>query len=218
MALLLWCIIEPMFENREEAASKLCLKLKSVVKGKDIVVIALVRGGVVLGKIIADYFKAPLDILVIKKIGAPLNDELAIGAVGPENTVYWNNGLCKALGLSQKEKLKLKKEKEEQRRAQEKLFESCHIDFKKKSVILVDDGVATGATAIAAAKFLKKKDVKEIIIAIPVISKDTLLSIKRYFDAVCSLKIVKDFYAVGQFYRSFSQIENEQVIKILSKI
>lgn len=207
-----------MFENREEAASKLCLKLKSVAKGKDIVVIALVRGGVVLGKIIADYFKAPLNILVIKKIGSPLNDELAIGAVGPKNTVYWNNDLCNALGLSQKEKLKLRKEKEEQRKTQEKLFKSCHIDFKKKSVILVDDGVATGATAIAAAIFLKKEKAQEIILTVPVISKDTLLYIKRYFDNVCSLKIVKDFYAVGEFYRNFSQIENDQVIKILSKI
>lgn len=207
-----------MFENREEAASKLCLKLKSVAKGKDIVVIALARGGVVLGKIIADYFKAPLNILVIKKIGSPLNDELAIGAVGPKNTVYWNNDLCNALDLSQKEKLKLRKEKEEQRKTQEKLFESCHIDFKKKSVILVDDGVATGATAIAAAIFLKKEKAQKIILTVPVISKDTLLYIKRYFDNVCSLKIVKDFYAVGQFYRNFSQIENDQVIKILSKI
>ena len=205
-----------MFENREEAASKLCLKLKSIVKGKDIVVIALVRGGVVLGKIIADHFKAPLDILVIKKIGASLNNELAIGAVGPENTVYWNNDLCKALGLSQKEKLELKREKERQRREQEKLFKSRHIDFKKKSVILVDDGIATGATAIVAAKFLKKKDVKEIILAIPVIPKDTLINIKEYSDIVLSLKIVKDFYAVGEFYRDFPQIENEQVIKLLN--
>lgn len=213
-----WCIIESMFEDREEAASKLCLKLKSVVKDKDIVVIALARGGVVLGKIIADYFKAPLDVLVIKKIGSPLNSEFAIGAVGPKNTVYWNYDLCKALGLSQTEKLKLRKEKEEQRRAQEKLFKSCHIDFKKKSVILVDDGVATGATAITAAIFLKKEKAQEIILAIPVISKDTVLNIKRYFDKVCSLKIIKAFYAVGQFYRNFPQIENDQVIKILSKI
>ncbi len=205
-----------MFDNREEAASKLCLKLKNAVKGKDIVVVALLRGGVVLGKIIADYFKSPLDILVVKKIGAPLNSELAIGSVGPKNTVYWNNDLCKALGLSQKEKLKLKKEKEKQRKEQEKLFESCRIDFKKKSVILVDDGVATGATAIAAAIFLRKENAQEIILAIPVISKDTSLNIKRYFDDVCSLKIVKDFYAVGQFYRNFPQIENEQVIKLLA--
>ncbi len=205
-----------MFENREEAALKLCLKLKSAVKGKDIVVIALVRGGVILGKIIADNFKAPLDIIVIKKIGAPGNNELAIGAVGPKNTAYWNNDLCKVLGLSQKEKLELKKEKERQRREQEKLFKSRHIDFRKKSVILVDDGIATGATAIVAAKFLKKSKGKKVILAVPVISKDTLINIKEYFDMVLSLKIVKDFSAVGEFYKSFPQVENEQVIKILA--
>jgi predicted phosphoribosyltransferase len=207
-----------MFEDREEAASKLCLKLRRVVKDKDIVVIALARGGVVLGKIIADYLKAPLDVLVVKKIGAPLNNELAIGAVGPEGAVYWNNDLCKALGLSQKEKSELKREKERQRREQEELLKVKHIDFNKKSVILVDDGIATGATAIAASRFLKKKNVKEVILAIPVISKDTLFSIKRYFDMVCSLEIVEDFYAVGEFYRNFPQIENEQVIRILTNL
>lgn len=210
------CIICGMFENREEAASKLCLKLKSVVKDKDIAVIALVRGGVVLGKIIADYFRAPLDILVIKKIGAPLNNELAIGAVGPQNTAYWNNDLCKILGLSQKEKAELKREKERQRREQEKLFKIRHIDFKKKSVILVDDGIATGATATVAAKFLRKSKAKKVILAVPVISKDTLINIKEYFDMVLSLKIVKDFSAVGEFYKSFPQVENEQVVKLLN--
>lgn len=204
-----------MFENREEAASKLCLKLKNVAKGKDIVVIALVRGGVVLGKIIADYFKAPWDILVVKKIGAPGNNELAIGAVAPGNIVYWNRNLCKELGLSKKEKIELKNEKEKQRRAQEKLLGGRHIDFREKSIILVDDGVATGATVIAASKFLKKNGAKEVILAVPVISKDILVNIKRYFDIVCILKSLYNFYAVGQFFRNFPQVENEQVIAIL---
>ncbi len=205
-----------MFENREEAAVKLCLKLKSVVKDKNIVVIALVRGGVVLGKVIADYFKAPLDILVIKKIGAPQNSELAVGATGPGNTIYWNNDLCKALGLSEKEKIELKKEKDRQKREQEKLLEGKHIDIKGKSVILVDDGIATGATAIAASEFFKKNGVKEVILAVPVISKDTLVDIKRYFDTICILKSVNNFYAVGQFFRNFPQVENEQVKRLLN--
>ncbi|MCL5434834.1 MAG: phosphoribosyltransferase [Patescibacteria group bacterium] len=205
-----------MFEDREEAAAKLCLKLKNVVEGKNIVVVALVRGGVVLGKVIADYFKAPLDIIVVKKIGAPQNSELAIGAIGPGNTVYWNNDLCKALGLSKKEKLKLKNEKEEERKTQEKLLGRQRIDIKKKSVILVDDGVATGTTVIAARKFFKKTGAKEVILTVPVISKDTLINIKRYFDSVCILKSVSNFYAVGQFFRNFPQVENEQVIEMLT--
>lgn len=204
-----------MFEDREEAAAKLCLKLKSVVKDKNVVVIALVRGGVVLGKIIADYFKAPWGILVIKKIGAPQNSELAIGAVAPGNIVYWNRDLCEQLSLSKEQKGELRKEKEEQRRAQEKLLGGKHIDFRGKSVILVDDGVATGATVIAAGKFLKRNGAKEIILAVPVISKDILVSIKRYFDIVCILKSIYNFYAVGQFFRNFPQVENEQVIALL---
>lgn len=205
-----------MFEDREEAAARLCKKLKKIIKGRNIVVIALTRGGVVLGKIIADYFKKPLDILVVKKIGAPGNSELAIGAVGPENTVYWNKDLCKTLALSQQEKLELKKEKEKERRRQERLLKSNRINFKRKSIILVDDGVATGATVIAASKYLKNGRAKEIILAAPVISKDTLIDIEKYFDGVCILECAENFYAVGQFYRHFEQIENEQVNRIMA--
>ncbi len=83
-----------MFEGREEAATKLCEKLKPLVKRKKIIVLALARGGVILGKVISTYFKVPLDVLVVKKIGAPHNSELAIGAVAPGNIVYWNRNLC----------------------------------------------------------------------------------------------------------------------------
>ena len=205
-----------MFEDREEAAARLCKKLKKIVEGKNIVVIALTRGGVVLGKIIADYFKKPLDILVVKKIVAPGNSELAIGAVAPGNTVYWNKDLCKTLALSRQEKLELKKEKENERRNQERLLKSNHINFKRESVILVDDGVATGATVIASSKYLKNGKAKEIILAAPIISKDTLINIKKYFDNVYILECAENFYAVGQFYRHFEQIENEQVNRIMA--
>ncbi len=207
-----------MFEDREEAAVKLTKKLKKIVRNKDVAVIALVRGGVVLGKIIADYFNSSLDIMVIKKIGAPDNSELAIGAVGPKNTVYWNNRLCNILNISEEEKLKLKERKEVERIQQEVILKHSRVDFKEKTVILVDDGIATGATVITAARFLRKEKVEKVILAVPVLSKDTLRNIKKYFDTVVYLLAVGDFYAVGEFYKNFPQVENEQVLKILGKI
>ena len=207
-----------MFAGREDAARKLCIKLKPLSKRKKIIVLALTRGGVVLGKIISSYFKAPLEVLVVKKISAPGDRELAVGAVAPGNIVYWNKDLCRQLSLSKEEKSNLKNEKEKERKEQEKLFKGEHIDIRGKSVILVDDGVATGATAIAASKYLKRIGAKEIILTVPVVSEDTLFYIKRYFDTIYSLKIVNNFYAVGQFFRNFPQVENEQVLKILGKI
>lgn len=204
-----------MFLDREEAGEKLCFKLKKYTGSKKCVVIALARGGVILGKVIAGYFNFPLDALVVKKIGAPQDSELAIGAVGPKNTVYWNNDLCKALKIGKTEKNELKKAKEKARKEQEGFLSIRNMGLSGKSIILVDDGIATGATAIAASKFLKKEKTKEIILAVPVISADTLVNIRRYFDTVCFLKRVKLFYAVGQFYKSFPQIENEEVRKIL---
>ncbi len=206
-----------MFLDREEAGEKLCFKLEKYVRDRNCIVIALARGGVVLGKVIADYFKLPLDVLVIKKVGAPRNSELAIGAVGPKNTVYWNNDLCQVLGIGKTEKLELKKAKESARKEQESLLPIKNIGLSGKSVILVDDGIATGATAIAAGKFLKKEKAKETILAVPVMPNDALVDIKRYFDIVCVLKKVNFFYAVGQYYKNFPQIENEEVARILGR-
>jgi putative phosphoribosyl transferase len=207
-----------MFENREEAGQRLFWELKKIVKNKDIVVVALARGGAVLGRIIADRFGFALNVVVVKKIGAPGNSELALGAVAPKNTVYWNNKLCRFYKISKAEKLKLRERTEVERIKQEVILKQNGVDFKGKTVILVDDGIATGATAIAALKYLRKEKVKEIILAVPVLSGDTLRVVKLYFDTVIYLFIAEEFNAVGEFYKDFPQVENEQVLKILGKI
>ena len=207
-----------MFEDRREAGIKLSLKIQKILKNKKFIVVALARGGVVLGKIISESFDVPLDILVVKKIGAPQNPELAIGAVGPLDTVYWNDSLCKDLGIKEEEKRSLRERKEVERIKQEVILKGNGVDFKGKTVILVDDGIATGSTAIVASYALRKKKAKEVILAVPVASKDTLRDIKRYFDTVIYLLSVWNFYAVGEFYKNFPPVENEQVLKILGKI
>lgn len=206
-----------MFESREDAAIKLSIKLLKTVKNKNVVVVALTRGGVVLGRIIANYLNSPLDIVVVKKIGAPDNSELAIGVVGPKKTVIWNNAILSSLNLDKKEKDKLRKIKDKEREAQEELFNKGRKlpKLSNKSIILVDDGVATGATVLCAQKYLKKEKVRQITLAVPVIAEDTLRDINEYFDMVIYLKKPKYFYAVGQFYKRFLQITDKEVVKLL---
>lgn len=205
-----------MFEDRAAAGFILAKKLEKFANGKDVLVLGLTRGGVVVAKVIATFLNANFDILVVKKIGLLSDPELAIGAVAPKNTVFWNDDLIETINISEEEKNRLKKLKENERKQQEKdLRVVPPLEISGKTVILVDDGVATGASVIAAWKFIKKEKAREIILAVPVIATDILRDIKKYFDMVIYLKSARDFQAVGQFYKNFPQIENSQVKELL---
>ncbi len=206
-----------MFRNREEAGELLAQKLVSVIKNEDVIVLGIPRGGVVVAKEIAKRFDLPLDIVVVKKIGAPTNPELAIGAVGPKATVFWDEILCRHLTISVETKKTLQIEKDKERKAREKLLRGTKpmLQLKGKTVIVVDDGVATGATVMTAQRYLKKEKAKEIILAIPVVSSDTFIILKEYFDNIVVLRVEDYFSAVGQFYQEFPQVEDDEVIKIL---
>ncbi len=206
-----------MFDNRKQAGQVLAEKLKEYQGGKGVVILGIPRGGVIVAKTIADVLQLPLDIVIVKKIGAPHNSELAMGAVGSMGVVYWDDELCKRLKVTRAERLELRSKKLEELREREKAFRANKkvIDIRGKTVIMVDDGVATGATAMAAAKFVKKMGAQKIILAVSVIAKDTLLNIKRYFDDVVFLESPEEFYAVGQFYKEFNQVTDEEVIKML---
>lgn len=208
-----------MFNNREEAAQMLSVKLLASVKEKNIIVIALARGAVAMGKIIANYLSVPFDILVLKKIGAPQNKELAIGVIGPKNTVFWNKDILERLRLSKEEMALLRKEKEKERKKLEKELRlgKNPLNLFNKTVVLADDGVATGATVMTAEAYLRKQKVKKIILATPVIARDTYKEIKGFFDKIILIKKPKNFYAVGQFYKSFRQVEDREVKDILKK-
>lgn len=207
-----------MLESREQAGQLLGENLAQYKGRPDVVVLGIPRGGVVVAKAVAQALGAPLDVVVIKKIGAPNNSELAIGAVGPMGVVYWDNKLCRRLGVNQNEKLKMKNEKLRELEEREKLLrgKKGYASLKNRTVIVVDDGVATGATSLAAAKFIKKMKAKKIILTTPVIAKDTLIDIKRYFDEVIFLEAPEEFYAVGQFYEEFPQVTDDEVIQILN--
>ena len=206
-----------MFEDRQQAGFLLAQKLEKFANRKNILVLGLARGGVVVAKVISTYLNAPLDILVVKKIGAPNNPELAAGAVAPKDTVYWNKELVQTLEIKPVFAEKLWRGKQKEREEQEKILgRDKPLEISGKTVILVDDGVATGASVIAASIFLKKEKAKESILAVPVIAKDTLSDIRRYFDMIVVLEIAREFHAVGQFYKYFPQVENEEVTEVLN--
>lgn len=205
-----------MFKNREEAGKLLGEKLRAYAQ-KDILVIGITRGGVVVAKTLASVLKVPLDIIVVKKIGAPNNPELAIGAVGPSGVTYWDKILCERLGVSKSQKLNLKNKKLLEQKQLAKLLrkDDSYVSISEKTIILIDDGVATGATVMTAVKFFKKIGVKKILLATPVIARDTLERVKKYFSQVIFLESPFQFYAVGQFYKEFPQVEDKEIKRLL---
>lgn len=207
-----------MFEDRLDAGFKLCPKLKKYSDKKDVIVVGLTRGGVITAKAISDFLHLKLYALVVKKISAPENKELAIGAMASKTSVYWNREIVKDLKLTknQKEELIMQKEKEIKTLTKFLGLKTYKKEFKNKRIILVDDGVATGATVVAASLYLKSVKVKKIIISSPVIAYDTFNNIKKYFDNIICLIKSGDFYAVGQFYKNFPQISDQEVARILT--
>lgn len=207
-----------MFEDREDAGRKLCPKLKKFLNKKDCLIVGLTRGGVVTAKEISSTLNLPLKIMVIKKIGAPQNPEFAIGATTSLGDTYWDLKLIKRFNISKREKELLVRKKIIEAKTLENYLKikNKSIDLEDKTVILVDDGIATGASVLTAQKYLKRTGVKNIVIATPVIAYDTLINIKKYFDTVISLQKRKDFHSVGQFYDNFEEISDEKVARILN--
>lgn len=206
-----------MFEDRTDAANKLCPKLSKFSDNKDTIVVGLTRGGVVTAKVISNCLNLKLKAITIKKIGAPGNSELAIGAIISKKDIYWNEDLCKDLEIDENKKreLILEKEKELKNLADKLQFAANEDEYKGKVIILTDDGVATGVSVITAAKYLKKYGAKKIILATPVIALDTLSNIKDYFDDIVYLEGKEDFYSVSEFYNNFEQISDKKVANLL---
>ncbi|MEO9277286.1 MAG: phosphoribosyltransferase family protein [Nitrososphaera sp.] len=205
-----------MFHDRIDAAKKLAVKLDGVKK-ENPVILAIPRGGVVTGDVIAKMLDAPLDIVISRKIGSPNNPELAIGAVIHDGSFFPNSSLIDALGV-QSDYLdeQITDQLNEIQRRLKKFRGSVNYDLKDKTVVLVDDGIATGATVFVALEWIKKQKPKRVIVAIPVGPKDTIDRLRQVAEVV----VLHDpviFGAVGEFYDSFDQVEDDEVVEILGR-
>lgn len=206
-----------VFQNRVEAGKKLAPKVEGYKASKNLVVLAIPRGGVVVGKELSENLCSPLDVIVTKKIGAPGNPELAIGAVGTIGKPVINEELAARVGADEEyiKKQIAKIKKEIKRREKKFRGNRPQLDLKDKVVVLTDDGVATGATMEAAVEVVRQLEPKKIVVAVPVIARDSLARIEAKADEVIYLDAPELFFAVGQFYKEFEQVEDKEVEEIL---
>lgn len=207
------------FKDRKSAGILLKEKLTNYNQAKDCLIVGLPRGGVVTAFQIAEGLHLPLEIMCPRKLRAPFNPELAIGAVTETSVPYLNQDLIEALGVTDKyisQEIKVRQQ-EAKLRLQNYRKNRTFSEMKGKTVIIVDDGLATGSTMLAAISEAKTKGAKKIIVAIPVSHPDTLKRVKEKADEVICLFSSPMFYAVGQFYEEFDQTEDVEVLEILDK-
>lgn len=210
------------FRDRRDAAALLAKKLKEIygkqfLKDKPLI-LAIPRGGVVTGDEIAARLGADLDVVVSKKIGAPDNPELAIGAVMHDGSFFPNSDIIAMLGVGEaymKQQISEKMKEIERRLSRFRGGGEYHLE--EKTVILVDDGIATGATVFAAINWLKQQKLKKLIVAMPVGPADTIQRLKQVVSDVVVLHAPVVFMAVGAFYEDFEQVSDDEVVAIMSK-
>jgi predicted phosphoribosyltransferase len=205
-----------MFVNREDAAHQLAQRLKGR-QLHDPLVLAIPRGGVVTGAELARELGAELDVVLSRKLWAPRQPELAIGAVAEDGRVYLNNYAQEVRDLSEDY---LTEERNHQlaeiaRRRQLVRRVRPQAPVADRSVIVTDDGIATGSTMIAALQVVKAQRPREVIVAVPVASPDRLTEVRRWCDDVVCLLAPESFWAIGQFYEDFTQVEDRQVVALL---
>lgn len=206
-----------IFRDRTDAGKQLARKLLSYKKRVDTVVLGLARGGVVVAYEIAQELSLPLNVLVARKIGAPDNPELAIGAVAEDGEVLLDQRLIQLTGASPsfvQEAIRSAKQLANRRLAQYRQVAPLG-DLQGKSIILVDDGVATGATMLVEIQSLRKKGTEKIIAAVPVAARESWdVILAACDDAVC-LDVEETFMGISEFYDSFPQVEDATVLSLL---
>ncbi len=219
------------FHDRKEAGLLLADKLKlyiknafsSEVKKESFIVMAIPRGGVILGDIVASELNVDLDIIICKKIGAENNPELAIGAVMADGSYIINEDIINRINTSHgyiSKQVELQKNEIERRLMEFRGNKEYHNKLKDKTIILIDDGIATGATILAAVKWLKEKHFsKKLIVAVPVapLESSILDKLNQIADKVIVIFSPYDFAAVGQFYEHFDQVSDKEVKEIMNK-
>ncbi len=206
-----------MFRNRQEAAEKLAGALERY-RGRNPLVLAIPRGAVPMAKIIAERLGGEVDVLLVRKLGAPSQAELAIGAID-ENGHLYLHPYARELGLSAEylEDEAAAQMRTLRRRRAEYTPARPPIDPRGRIVIVVDDGIATGSTMTAALQALREREPAKLVVAIGVAPPDTLQKIRAFADEVECLAAPESFYAVGQHYADFSQVSDEEVIELLRK-
>ena len=211
--------MKTQFFNRTEAGQFLAKNLSAYANREDVIVLALPRGGVPVAAEVAKKLNAPLDVFVVRKLGLPEHPELAMGAIAPGGVRVFNGEIVNALRIPDEviDAVSAKELIELQRR--EKAYRAGRppVELEGKTAIVVDDGVATGSTMLAAISALRQLNVARIVVAAPVIAASTYSEMQRAADEVAAVMMPEKFYAVGLWYEDFSQTSDEEVRELLAQ-
>ncbi|MEZ4749409.1 MAG: phosphoribosyltransferase family protein [Bdellovibrionota bacterium] len=208
-----------MFTNREEAGVELAKRLEDYLSDPNLVVLGLPRGGVPVAFRVACFLRAPMDIFVVRKIGVPSYPELAVGAIASGGSLVLHRSLLNQLYLSEADLLPVIRRERRELERREKAYATgrAGLDLEGKTVILVDDGIATGATMEVAVKAVRNFNPGRVVAAAPVVSQAAASALARVADDVAYVMAPPDFGAVGRWYENFEQTTDQQVRALLAK-
>ena len=207
-----------MFRDRMEAGQRLATKLTSYADRKDAIVLGLPRGGVPVAFEIAKELHLPLNILLVRKLGVPGQSELAMGAIAAGGIRILDHALIRQLGITDQELASTISEEEEELRRRKQIYGSCltNLTVANLYVIVVDDGIATGSSMLAAIQVLRSQHPAKIIVAVPVAPPHAQSEIETVAHEFVCLQVSEYFPAVGSFYRDFSQVDDDEVCRLLA--
>jgi putative phosphoribosyl transferase len=208
-----------IFEDRADAGRRLAEPLQEFADRKDVVVLGIPRGGVAVAFEVATALHVSLDIFLSRKLGVPGQEELAFGAVAAGDGRYLDEQVIQAAAISEEQIERITAEVREtlQRRAVRYRGNRAALAVAGRTVVLVDDGIATGASVYAAIRALREMRPAALVLAVPVAPASTAAWLRRQVDKLVCLYTPEEFYAVGQFYRNFTQVEDDQVIALLRR-
>ncbi|MEZ5525791.1 MAG: phosphoribosyltransferase [Pseudomonadales bacterium] len=208
-----------VFKDRTDAGQQLAKALDEFAGNDNVVVLALPRGGVPVAYEVARALQAPLDVMVVRKLGVPGQRELAMGAIASRNIRVMNEGIVNQLAIPQKAIDEVVEEERIELERRERLYRGSEgrCDIKGKVIILVDDGIATGATMRAAIAAIKQQQPKQLVVAVPTAALDTCQLISDEVDRMVCLSTPEPYIAVGCWYRRFSQTRDDEVTQLLEK-
>jgi putative phosphoribosyl transferase len=211
--------MKTQFFDRTEAGQFLAENLSSYANRDDVLVLALPRGGVPVAAEVAKRLNAPLDVFVVRKLGLPDHPELAMGAIASGGVRVFNGEVVNALRIPDEVIDAVSAEELIELQRREKAYRAGlpPLEVEGKTVIVVDDGVATGSTMLAAVSALRQLNAARIVVAVPVVAGSTYYELRRAADSVAAVMMPENFYAVGQWYKDFSQTTDEEVRELLAQ-
>jgi putative phosphoribosyl transferase len=208
-----------IFENRVEAGRRLAEKLKKFTGRQDVIVLGIPRGGVPVAFEVAKALQAPLDIFLSRKLGVPWQEELAFGALASGGVRILDWDLIRSLGLPEEEIERITKTVRAELERRERVYRGGQppLQLGGKTVLLIDDGIATGSSMRAAIKALKQMKPARVVVAVPVAPLQTYEALRFEVDEMVCVYAPEFFYAIGQFYEDFSQTTDEEVTELLQR-